>query len=73
MFVDDLIIVTCASRSAARACKVCLEIYRGLTRKMLNVNKSNIYFPSWINKKICKVIVEILDMNVGVFPFKYMG
>lgn len=49
MFTDDLIIVTRASRSAARACRVCLDTYRDLTGQMPNANKSNIYFPSCEN------------------------
>lgn len=69
MFADDLIIITCASRPVARACKLVLEMYRNLTSHMPNLNKSNVYFPSWVNKKVRRAIMKILGTQVGVFPF----
>lgn len=73
MFTDDLLIVILASRSATKVCKLCLEIYKDLTSQMGNMNKSNVYFPSWVNSRVCKAIMEILEIKIGVFPFKYLG
>lgn len=73
MFADDLIIVSRASRSVARACKLCLNIYTDLTSQTPNVNKSAIHFPTWANKKLCRTISDFLGMKMGCFPFKYLG
>lgn len=73
LFADDLIIITRVSWAAARACKLVLEMYRDLIGQMPNVNKTNVYFPSWVNKKVDGAIMKILGMQVGAFPFKYLG
>lgn len=72
MFTDDLIIVSRASRSVAKACKPCLNIYTDLTGQTSSDSKSTIHFPTWTNKKLCKAIVSILGMKVGSFPLKYL-
>lgn len=72
MFTDDLIIVSRASRSVAKACKPCLNVYTDLTGQTSSDSKSTIHFPTWTNKKLCKAIVSILGMKVGSFPLKYL-
>lgn len=46
MYVDDLIIVTQASRNTAHNINLCLSIYSNLTSQHSNLAKSEIYFPS---------------------------
>lgn len=48
MFFANLINVTRSSQSAAKACKLCLEIYKDHIGQMVNMNKSNVYFPNFL-------------------------
>lgn len=73
MFVDDLILVTKASHKTARNRLMCLNIYQTLTNQKPNLNKSAIYFPSSSYKKLSNYISHILGMNLGSFPFTYLG
>lgn len=73
MFADDLILVTNASRLSARNIRLCLNIYQHLTGQKPNLLKSEIFFPSWCNKKISLAISRILGIKVGSFPFTYLG
>ena len=73
MFADDLIIITRASRRAARNCRLCLDIYKKLTVQQSNLDKSSLHLSSWCNKKVGNAIRDILGIKVGFFPFKYLG
>ena len=72
-FADDLIIISNASRVAAQSISLCLSIYGDLSGQKPNPNKSTIHFPSWCNHRIMQAIKGILNMNMGKFPFKYLG
>lgn len=63
MFVDDLVVVTTASWAIVKACKNFLVIYSDLTEQTPNMNKSSIYFPSWLNKRVRRPIGGILGME----------
>lgn len=69
MFVDDLLLITKASRKTARNCLMCLNIYHSITGQKPNLNKLAVYFPSWCNKKLSNSISHILGINQGSFPF----
>ena len=73
IFVDDLIIITRASRSTTRHCKLCLDIYKNLTSQLRNLAKASIHLPIWCNKRICSIIIAIRSINMGSFPVKYLG
>lgn len=73
MFTDDLIIITRASRATAKNCRLCLDIYKNLTKQQVNLNKSTIHVPRCCNKRITSTIKSILGMKLGHFPFKYLG
>lgn len=73
LFADNMIIVTKASKTVARACILCLNNYKSLTRQCFNPSKSVVYFPSWCNKKLSKSINKILGVGIRTFPFKYLG
>ena len=73
MYVDDLILVSNASRRTARNIKLCLSIYASLTGQHSNNSKSVIYFPDWFNKRMTGSIRNILNMEIGHFPFNYLG
>lgn len=51
----------------------CLNIYKELTGQKPNLNKSAIFLPSWCNPQIAKAISRILGINLGSFPFTYLG
>ncbi|XP_039113810.1 uncharacterized protein LOC120249385 [Dioscorea cayenensis subsp. rotundata] len=73
MFADDLILITKASRQAARNTLFCINMYSNITGQMPNLSKSAIYLPSWFNKRVSKSIASILGINIGSFPFTYLG
>lgn len=73
MFADNLILVTRASRQSARNIKLFLNIYQNLTGQKLNLLKSEIFFPTWCNKKIRSTIAWILGIKIGSFPLTYLG
>lgn len=73
MYIDDLILVTNASRKTTWNINLCLSIYRQFTSQHPNSNKSKIFFPSWFNKRIAKSIFSIMNFKTGSFPFIYLG
>ncbi|XP_039119935.1 uncharacterized protein LOC120256290 [Dioscorea cayenensis subsp. rotundata] len=73
MFADDLILVTQASRRAARGINQCLNVYGFLTGQRPNFAKSHIFFPTWCNKHVSSRIRAILNLTQASFPFKYLG
>ncbi|XP_039128871.1 uncharacterized protein LOC120265002 [Dioscorea cayenensis subsp. rotundata] len=73
MYADDLVLVTRASRSAARNIIICLELFGHFSGLHLNKSKSAIYFPSWFNKRVQTSICSILNISSAQFPFKYLG
>lgn len=73
MYADDLVLITRATRFAARNIKLCLNFYGHLTGQHLNVSKSSIYFPSWFNKRVQASICSILCIDPTSLPFKYLG
>lgn len=72
MYADDLILITHASRSATRNVNFCLSIYGNLTGQCPSYSKSQIFSPSWFNKKISNRICSILNLKPASFPFKYL-
>lgn len=62
-----------ASRALAKNWKLFLDIYRNLTGQRTNLTKSTIHLPNWCNRRITSAIKSILAMNLGSFPFKYLG
>lgn len=73
MYTDDLILVSNATRKAARNFNLYLTIYARLTGQRINYAKSEVLFPDWFNKKLSKSIRDILKIRIGVFPFTYLG
>ena len=73
LFADDLIIVTQASRAAARHCMLCLGYYSSLIGQCPNPSKYGVYFPSSLNRRVALSIKNILGMNSGNYPYKYLG
>lgn len=73
MYADDLIIITHATRRVARNVKLCLSIYSSLNGQTPNLSKSNIYLPHWFNKRVASSLKSILNINIGVYPFVYLG
>ena len=73
MYVDDLILVSNASRRTARNIKLCLSIYASLTGQHSNNSKSVIYFPDWFNKRVANSIRNNLNIDIGHFPFNNLG
>lgn len=73
MFVDDLIIITNASRSAARNCEFYLDIYCYLTGQKANLVKSTIHVSSRCNSKIISSFKSLQGIKMSSFPFKYLG
>lgn len=51
----------------------CLNLYTNLSGQKPNLSKSAIYLPSWFNKRVSKSIASILGINIGNFPFTYLG
>lgn len=70
---NDLILITQASRQAARNLNLCLDIYAHLTGQKANASKSTIYFTSWFNSRVSQSIKSILNFNVASFPLTYLG
>ena len=73
IFVDDLVIVSRASRATARASKLYLAIYNDLTSQFPNLINSTIHLPGWFNSRIDKAIADILGMKIDQYRFKYLG
>ncbi|KAJ0986340.1 hypothetical protein J5N97_004696 [Dioscorea zingiberensis] len=73
LYADDLLICCRASRQNARSIITCMSMYKIITGQRFNMAKSDIYFPSWFNVRVKKAITDILALNQGVFPFKYLG
>lgn len=73
MYVDDLILITSASRKTARNVNLCLDIYHHLTGQKPNLNKAEIFFSIWLNKRVSDRISSILNFKQGNYPFKYLG
>ncbi|XP_039146767.1 uncharacterized protein LOC120284004 [Dioscorea cayenensis subsp. rotundata] len=73
MYADDLVIVTRASRFAARNIKLCLDFYASLTGQKANASKSSIYLPSWFNSRVARSIKDILCFPIASFPLLYLG
>lgn len=73
MYADGLLIITNASRKAARNVKLCLNVYSHLVGQVPNLSKSEIYFPNWFNRRVSHSICSILQFNPGKTPFKYLG
>ncbi|XP_039120948.1 uncharacterized protein LOC120257557 [Dioscorea cayenensis subsp. rotundata] len=73
MYVDDLVLITRASRRSARFIISCLNFYGKLTGQSPNLSKSAVYFPSWFNKFVAKRICIILKFQAASFPIKYLG
>ena len=73
MYADDLILISHATRRIARNIKFCLAIYAAMTGQYFNSSKSAIYFPEWFNRRVALSIKNILEMEIGHFPFKYLG
>lgn len=73
IFANDLVIVTKASRASAKSCMICLNIYNSLIGQCPNINKSFVYFPTQLNKRIVAPVCKILGMKAGSFPFKNLG
>lgn len=73
MYVDDLVLITHASRAAARNINFCLSIYSSLIGQHPNLSKSQIFFPSWFNKHVSKRICSIIKLKPASFPFIYLG
>lgn len=73
MYVDNLILITQASRKISRNVKLCLSIYGILTGQKLNNSKSEIIFPSRFNMRLKNSISRILGYKVGSFSFNYLG
>lgn len=73
MYVDNLILVTQASRKSSHNIRLCLCIYQCLTSQRANSIKSEIYFPTRFNKRLQKSITVILQFKNGAFPLNYLG
>ncbi|KAJ0981969.1 hypothetical protein J5N97_010224 [Dioscorea zingiberensis] len=73
LYADDLFICGLASRKNARSIKMCLELYKTITGQRPNMSKSDLFFPTWVNSRIKKAIIEILDIKQKTFLFKYLG
>lgn len=73
MYLDDLILVSQASRRVASNIKLCLNIYGNLTGQIPNSSKLSIYFPSWFNTRVSKSICSILAFPISNFSITYLG
>jgi len=73
MYADDLILITQASRKITTNINLCLSIYGNLTGQKVNKSKSEIIFPSRMNKRLRDNIARILGCKVGTFPINYLG
>lgn len=73
MYDDDLILITQASRKAARNINLCFSIYKRLTGQRVNKSKSDIHFPTRFNCRLRHSICQILGLRAGTFPFSYLG
>lgn len=73
MYPDDLILVTTTSRKSARNICLCLNLYDQISGKIPNQNKSEVYFPSWYNRRVSARICYILNFKQGKMPFTYLG
>ena len=73
MYVNDLILISHASRKTARYIKMCLFIYGHLTSQHPSTSKSKIFFPTWFSENIIKSIYCILSYRDGSFSFTYLG
>lgn len=57
MYADDLLLVTRATHNSGKNCILCLDIY----------------FPSWINKRLARNITNILNFSKDIYLFTYLG
>ena len=73
IYANDLILISHASWRTARDIKLCLFIYASLTGQHFNNTKFAIYFLVWFNKRMANSIRNILEMEIGHFPFNYLG
>lgn len=60
MYADDLILVTSATRRAARNIQLCMSIYYSLSGQKPNNAKSEIFFPVWLNKDLPTSSIKFL-------------
>lgn len=73
MFADNFVLITSITRSAARNINFCLKIYSRLTSQYPNHSKSQIFLPSWFNKRVTTNICSILRLSPASFPLSYLG
>ena len=73
MYVDNLILVTKASRKNARNCNHCYKIYYQFMGHRPNRTNSAVYFPSKFNKRLFKVISSTMNFKIRNYPFTNLG
>lgn len=71
--MNDLILITQATRKSARNINLCFNIYERLTGQRANKTKSDIYFPTRFNCMLKNSNCQILGFNTGFFPLTYLG
>ena len=68
MYVDDLIIITRASRKFAHTCRFCLDLNSKLMGKQLICTNQLYTFLSWLNHRLSRSI-----RHIHGFPCTYLG
>lgn len=73
MFADDIIFVIKAFSNSARNCVLCLIFIKTLlVSGPTFTNQPSLFLPGII-KKLANSISRILGINLGNFPFTYLG
>lgn len=70
LFVDDLLIFSKGDSSSAMLIKQQLDLFSESFGLLANLDKSEIFFAR-VNEQVKNDIVEIVQMPLGVLPFRY--
>ncbi|XP_062114647.1 uncharacterized protein LOC133825762 [Humulus lupulus] len=71
-FIDDLVIFCKANSGSAQVVKQVFEDFCSSTGLKANINKSQIFFGG-VSAAIKDQILQILQLEEGTFPLKYLG
>jgi hypothetical protein len=71
-YADDLLIFCKGKLSGLNDIKSLFEAYAAESSQMINTSKSTIYSGS-ITPRRLSIIVQLLNFNIGTFPFNYLG
>ncbi|WOL04386.1 hypothetical protein Cni_G13107 [Canna indica] len=73
MFADDVLLTFRATRKSLNTIKEVFRTYENFSGQSINFSKSEIFFPKAASREQINFTRSSFNMQVGSFPFKYLG